>query len=170
MSTKGFIRLETAEGGIEYWDGSTKIAFINDSGTVQATRGNADRKAELEEWLHALWSRPHVDEEENPVPPPYLPGESIPYHKWQSENSAPESEPETGAVSETDSDEDDLTGDLVRDWKRFGNETKDSPPVCPIPGDSQSGSKSPEVVAWWFDNHPEQARVKYANHKHLWPQ
>lgn len=169
MST--FNRLTTLEGGIEYWDGSTKIAFINDSGTVQATRGNADRKDELLPWIAEKY--------------PADLGESAPESDEKAEHS--EDLSPNGGQGDPDTREQEGGGSSAA----FVHETKDSPlsvlkevskirnelaakgpdipPVCPLPGNSQAGSKSPEVVAWWFDNHPELARVKYAKHKHLWP-
>lgn len=146
MST--FNRLTTLEGGIEYWDGSTKIAFINDSGTVQATRGNADRKDELLPWIAEKY--------------PADLGESAPESDEKAEHS--EDLSPNGGQGDPDTREQEGGGSPVA----FVHETKDSP-LCPVPGNSQAGSKSPEVVAWWFDNHPELARVKYAKHKHLWP-
>lgn len=45
--------------------------------------------------------------------------------------------------------------------------TKD--PVCPIKGAIDAGDKDPEVVAWWYDNHPELAEKKYASRRLINP-
>ena len=37
--------------------------------------------------------------------------------------------------------------------------------VCPIAMDLRYGDKTPEVVNWWFDNHPKEAAEKYRDRK-----
>jgi hypothetical protein len=44
----------------------------------------------------------------------------------------------------------------------------DNIPPCP-PEDPMAGDKTPEVVAWWFSHHPEQAAARYAGRKFLRP-
>ncbi len=45
-----------------------------------------------------------------------------------------------------------------------GNAANPESIICPIPG-GPLGDKSPEVVAWWFKNHPEEAAKRYENRK-----
>lgn len=38
-------------------------------------------------------------------------------------------------------------------------------PICPIPCDPSMGDKTPAIVDWWFEKHPELAAKKYAGRK-----
>lgn len=143
MSNRQFLRVENSDSSIEYWDGETRIAFINDSGNLQATRGNADQKEDLVPWIR----------EKYPNDLPEDDGHSI-----NSETeSAPENEPETGAVSNEVADvRDDLAGkgpDIVL------------PIICPIVGSNQLGDKDPAVVNWWRQNHPEEFKKRYSGRR-----
>ena len=42
-------------------------------------------------------------------------------------------------------------------------------PPCP-PEDPRAGDKTPEVIAWWFQYHPEQAAKKYEGRKFARPE
>jgi hypothetical protein len=41
-------------------------------------------------------------------------------------------------------------------------------PPCP-PQSIEAGDKTPEVIAWYFKYHPEQAAIRYANRKFTKP-
>ena len=44
-------------------------------------------------------------------------------------------------------------------------ETPKPKQVPPCPEEGTGGDKTPEVVAWWFKHHPQEAAVKYAGRK-----
>ena len=43
--------ISQGDHGPEYFEGETKLAFTNASGTLQFTRGNSERRDEVEAWI-----------------------------------------------------------------------------------------------------------------------
>jgi hypothetical protein len=134
-------QITEGEHGPEYWDGETKVAFINAHSTLQSVRGQGDRKPEVEafiEW-HKAHDNPSAIADDGPGEP---------------EPAEFTSEGEGFPVHET----------------KLSAETISIAPVeRPPTGSPELGDKDPDVIAWHFKNDPKAAKVKYASCKHLWP-
>lgn len=76
--------IREGEHGPEYWEADEKIAFINATGNLQSTHGNAGRKEEVE-----AWAEKHAAKEEPENLAPHMKG--IPTHMIPK--GVPEAEP-----------------------------------------------------------------------------
>lgn len=152
--------VEQGEHGPEYFEGESKLAFTNASGTLQFTRGNAERREELEAWNHKRWSKPHVDSEGNPLPPPYHPSEAAAYRAFKGEDG-PTGEP-ASSVDEVPSEHNkQAVENVIVDQIATPESRINLPIICPIVGASHLGDKDPAVVDWWRKNHPEEFKKRY---------
>lgn len=144
MTEPRFI-IKEGEHGPEYWEGDDKLAFINETGNLQSTRGNADRKHEITDFID--WHAAHD------------PAEPI-----SDGPDGGQGEPDTGGLPQAEGGEADFAP----------HETKDAgidevTPVCPVAEDPSLGDKTPAIVAWWFKNHPKIAEKKYTGRRYQKP-
>lgn len=154
MSQRKFLRVENADNTIEYWEGDTKIAFINDSGNLQATRGNADQKEDLIPWIREKYPNDLPEDDGHSI---NSETESAPEITEKPEHFDPESvadENFLGALQEIEK----ATPDIVLNRVNL-------PIICPIVGSNQLGDKDPEVVNWWRQNHPEEFKRRYSGRR-----
>lgn len=141
--------VEQGEHGPEYFEAESKLAFTNASGTLQFTRGNAERREELEAWIKR--HEAHTGSTDQPTGEASTSVDEVPseHNKEVAENvaeeeSAPGNKPETGAVP---------------------SERITLPIICPIVGASHLGDKDPAVVNWWRQNHPEEFKNRYSGRR-----
>ena len=143
MSTK--FTITEGEFGPEYHEKGEKIAFINEGGNLQATHGNAARKLVLLKWLE---NRGTPGIEWNPEP---ITADSL--GVVQTVNPPIYVAPKTHLPVDT-------PPEVLKSAQEIHVELS---PVCPIQGAENAGDKDVSVMNWWFKNHPDQARVRYAS-------
>lgn len=152
MTEPRFI-IKDGEHGPEYWEGDVRLAFINEQGTLQATRGNADRKPDIAAFID--WHDAH-DRKEEPV----VSAETISIAPIEEISEVPDGgqgEPDTGVLPHAGEGDADLVP----------HETKDSESK-PV-GSPELGEKDPAVISWHFKHDRKAAEKKYARCKQLWP-
>lgn len=164
--------VEQGENGPEYFEGESKLAFTNASGTLQFTRGNAERREEVEAWIKR--HEAHAAKSEGPTGEPASSADEVPseHNEQAVENVIADqtdsqiTESPNGVQGEPETAQE--TGQTVSPTAS-ANETKDSthleritlPIICPIVGASHLGDKDPAVVDWWRKNHPEEFKKRY---------
>lgn len=128
--------VEQGEHGPEYFEGESKLAFTNASGTLQFTRGNAERREELEAWIKRHDA--HTADPEGPTGEPASSADEVPseHNKEAVEN-------------------------VIVDQIATPDSRINLPIICPIIGASHLGDKDPAVVDWWRKNHPEEFKKRY---------
>lgn len=137
MTAPKFI-ISQGEHGDEIFEGETKLAFTNATGSLQFTRGNAERREEVEAWIKR--------------------------HEAHAKDDAP-GQPQPVTECEAEVIEETVRDKTVEKALERPVDPRINPIICPIAGSPQFGDKDPAVVAWWFKNHPEQAKNKYAGRR-----
>lgn len=115
--------LERRENDI--YDGEERVALIDINGHLKMTKGNAEKREQVEAWL---------DERE-------------------MDEALEAAKAAGGQVPDAKAEKPAKSGEI---------------PECPAE-DVMLGDKTPAVVAWWFEHHPEQAEEKYKNRKVVRP-
>lgn len=130
--------ISQGDHGDEIFEGETKLAFTNASGSLQFTRGNGDRREEVEAWIKR--HEAHTAAAEAPVGAAATSVEEVPseHNKAVAENTV---------------------------LDQTTNRAPVDPIICPIVGASHLGDKDPAVYNWWFKNHPEMAKNRYAGRR-----
>lgn len=156
MTEPRFI-IKEGEHGPEYWEGDDKLAFINETGNLQSTRGNADRKPDIAAFID--WHAAH----DNPS---------------ATENDA-QGDPDAGVIADDAlRGESEASDSVPHETNRSAETISIAPVEEPIPavkkftpptGSPELGEKDPVVIAWHFKHDRAAAEKKYARLKHLWP-
>lgn len=127
--------IKDGEHGDEIWQDGERLCFQNESRNWQAAHGKSKDKSDAVAWYDGQ----RLED---------APGQPQPVTEYEAE-----------VIEETVKDK------TVEKAPERPVDPRINPIICPIAGSPQSGDKDPAVVAWWFKNHPEQAKNKYAGRR-----